>query len=155
VLAALRESGIKAVVQASQIPASDKVNTDRLYFIDYVPYGYIFPKVRGAVHHGGCTTKGIGVWAGSPALIIPLALDQWYYGRCVYELGLGPKPLYIRKKLCSKEEIERALQELVSGKYDTRAKELSQAIRKENGIAEAICAIEEYMQQVHDTESLQ
>lgn len=150
-LEALRESNIRAVVQAFQLPASEKVNTDRLYFIDQIPYSYIFPRVRGVVHHGGCTTNGIGIWAGCPALIIPLALDQWYYGRCVYELGIGPEPLYIRKKLCSKAEIKRALEELVSGKYDMRAKELSQIIRKENGISEAICAIEEYVQRVHDT----
>lgn len=145
---ALKESGIKAVVQAFQLPEADKVNTDKLYFVDRIPYSYIFPRVRRVVHHGGCTTNGIGVWAACPTLIIPLALDQWYYGRCVHELGLGPKPLYIRKRLCSKAELRRALEELVSGVYDARARELSQLIRKEDGLGEAVCAIEEYVRQV-------
>lgn len=144
-LEALKESNIKAIVQAFQFPASDKINTDRLYYIDQIPYSYIFPKVRGVVHHGGCTTNGIGLWAGCPTLIIPLALDQWYYGRCVQELGIGPHPLYIRKKLCSKKEIKQGLEELVSGRYDQRAKELSFLIRKENGIDEAIHSIEKYV----------
>lgn len=85
------------------------------------------------------------VAVGTRGDVNPLALDQWYYGRCVHELGIGPEPIYIRKKLCREEEIRRALEELVSGKYDARAKELSQTIRKENGIDEAICAIEEYV----------
>ena len=140
---ALKETGIKAVVQAFQIP--EKQNTETLYFVDKIPYSYIFPRVKAVVHHGGCTTNGIGIWAGCPTLIIPLALDQWYYGRTVHELGLGPAPLYIRKKLCTKEQIKAALLDLTSGKYDTRAKELSLQIRQEHGIEEAIQAIEAYV----------
>ena len=140
---ALKETGIKAVVQAFQIP--EKKNTDTLYFVDTIPYSYIFPRVKAVVHHGGCTTNGIGIWAGCPTLIIPLALDQWYYGRTVHELGLGPAPLYIRKKLCTKDQIKAALLDLTSGKYDARAKELSLQIRQEHGIEEAIQAIEAYV----------
>lgn len=140
---ALKETGIKAVVQAFQLP--EKKNTDTLYFVDTIPYSYIFPRVKAVVHHGGCTTNGIGIWAGCPTLIIPLALDQWYYGRTVHELGLGPAPLYIRKKLCTKDQIKAALLDLTSGKYDARAKELSRQIRQEHGIEEAIQAIEAYV----------
>ncbi len=143
VVEALKETGIKAIVQAFQI--SSPQNTDKLYFVDKIPYSYIFPRVKAVVHHGGCTTNGIGIWSGCPTLVIPLALDQYYYGRAVHELGIGPRPLYIRKKLCSKDQIKDALNDLVSGKYDNRAKELSLQIRKENGIEEAIKAIEDYI----------
>ncbi len=143
VVEALKETGIKAIVQAFQI--SSPQNTDKLYFVDKIPYSYIFPRVKAVVHHGGCTTNGIGIWSGCPTLVIPLALDQYYYGRTVHELGIGPRPLYIRKKLCSKDQIKDALNDLVSGKYDNRAKELSLQIRKENGIEEAIKAIEDYI----------
>lgn len=142
---ALQETGIKAVVQAFQLP--EKKNTESLYFVGNVPYSAIFPRVRAVVHHGGCTTNGIGIWAACPTLIIPLALDQWYYGRTVHELGLGPAPLYIRKKLCTKAQLKAALTELVSGKYDARARELSAQIRQEHGLEEAVQAIEEYAAQ--------
>lgn len=141
---ALQETGIKAVVQAFQLP--EKQNTEKLYFVDKLPYSAIFPRVKAVVHHGGCTTNGIGIWAGCPTLIIPLALDQWYYGRAVHELGLGPAPLYIRKKLCSKAELKAALLDLASGKYEARAQELSRQIRREHGMEEAAQAIEEYVQ---------
>ena len=139
----MEETGIKAVVQAFQI--TEKRNTGKLYFVDKIPYSYLFPRVKAVVHHGGCTTNGIGIWAGCPTLIIPLALDQWYYGRTVHELGLGPEPLYIRKKLCTKEQLKKALTDLVSGKYEKRAEELSEQIQQENGIEEAIVAIEDYL----------
>ena len=139
---ALKETGIKAVVQAFQLP--NQQNTAQLYFVDKLPYSAIFPRVKAVVHHGGCTTNGIGIWAGCPTLIIPLALDQWYYGRTMHELGLGPAPLYIRKKLCTKAELKAALLDLTSGKYAARAQELSRAIRQEHGLEEAAQAIEAY-----------
>lgn len=94
------------------------------------------------VHHGGNTTNGMGLRAGLPTLVIALALDQFFYGRMDHRVGCGPEPLYIRKKLCSVREIADALKELVSGKYDAKALEVSQRIGKENGVVTAADAIE-------------
>lgn len=144
-LQALKESGMRAVIQAGQIPESERVNTGRLYFIKAVPYPYIFDKVRAVVHHGGNTTNGLGLRAGLPTLVIPLALDQYFYGRMDHRIGAGPKPLYIRKKLCSTAEMKDALLDLVSGKYDRCAAEAGERIRKENGVKIAADAIEKYV----------
>ena len=144
-LEALKQSGIRAVVQAFQIPEKERVNTDQLYFIGAVPYPYIFEKVRAVVHHGGNTTNGMGLRAGLPTLIIALALDQYFYGRMDHRLNLGPAPLYIRKRLCTVPEIREALTDLVSGKYDASAKMISERIKRENGVAEAADAIEQYI----------
>ena len=110
-----------------------------------MPYPYIFGKVRAVVHHGGNTTNGLGLRAGLPTLVIPLALDQYFYGRMDHKIGAGPAPLYIRKGLCTVEEIEAALNDLVSGKYDRGALEASKTILKENGVMEAAEAIEAYI----------
>ncbi len=144
-LEALKQSGIRAVVQAFQIPEKERVNTDQLYFTGAVPYPYIFEKVRAVVHHGGNTTNGMGLRAGLPTLIIALALDQYFYGRMDHKLNLGPKPLYIRKRLCTVTEIREALADLISGKYDASARMISERIKKENGVAEAADAIEQYI----------
>ena len=146
-LEAVKRSGMRAFFQGNQLDEATKqdVSTDRICFVGNVPYGYIFPKVKAVVHHGGNTTNGLSVRAGCPTLVIPLALDQYFYGRMVHRLGAGPKPLYIRDRLCSVEEIEAALKDLVSGKYEERAGELAQQIRAENGIQEAIKAIEDYV----------
>ena len=144
-LEALKKTGIRAIVQAYQIPKKDKINTDKLFFIDNVPYAYIFGKVRAVVHHGGNTTNGLGLRAGLPILVIALALDQYFYGRVDHKLCCGPKPLYIRKRLCTAEEISDALQDLVSGKYDVTTQTISELIMKENGVMEAVKAIEDYI----------
>jgi UDP:flavonoid glycosyltransferase YjiC (YdhE family) len=144
-LEALKRTGIRAIVQAFQIAEKDRINTDKLYFIDAVPYSYIFEKVRAVVHHGGNTTNGLGLRAGLPTLVIALALDQYFYGRMDNRLGCGPEPLYIRKRLCTVEEIAAALQDLVSGEYDVEARTAAELIMEENGIAEAADAIEKYV----------
>ena len=144
-LDALKRSGIRAIVQAFQVPEKDRRNTEKLFFIDSVPYPYIFGKVRAVVHHGGNTTNGLGLRAGLPTLVIALALDQYFYGRMDHRTGCGPEPLYIRKRMCSTEEIENAINDLVSGKYDSKAEEISQKIMQENGIAAAAEVIEKYV----------
>ena len=144
-LDALKRTGIRAIVQAFQIPKKDRINTDKFFFIDAVPYPYIFEKVRAVVHHGGNTTNGMGLRAGLPTLVIALALDQYFYGRMDHKIGCGPEPLYIRKKLCSIDEIAGALKDLVSGRYDAKVREISQKIREENGVVTAAYSIEKYV----------
>jgi len=97
------------------------------------------------VHHGGNTTNGLGLRAGIPTLVIALALDQHFYGRMDHRIGAGPEPLYIRKRLCSVDEIKVALNDLISGKYDKGALDASKEIMSENGVLEAADAIEEYV----------
>ena len=87
----------------------------------------------------------MGLRAGLPTLIIALALDQYFYGRMDHRLNLGPKPLYIRKRLCTVQEIREALADLLSGRYDAPAKDAAGKIRQENGIEQAAEAIENYV----------
>lgn len=133
VLEAVKEMKLRAVIQADQIKGAECRNDEQLYFVENVPYSWMFQQVKAVVHHGGNTTNGIGMWAGCPTLVIPLALDQYFYGRAIHENGCGPAPLYIRKKLCTKEQVKAALAELASGCYDKRAKEMAVKIRQEDG----------------------
>ena len=43
-----------------------KLKWENPAFAGKIPYNYIFPKVKAVVHHGGCTTNGLGLWAGCP-----------------------------------------------------------------------------------------
>ncbi|MBR1930465.1 MAG: glycosyltransferase family 1 protein [Lachnospiraceae bacterium] len=150
-LEALRETKLRAIVQADQITKEEQTaltnhsNDSQLYFVDNIPYSWIFPRVKAVVHHGGNTTNGLGIRAGCPTLVIPLALDQYFYGRTIHENGCGPAPLYIRKKLCSKAQLKSALLDLASGRYDRRAGELSALLRRENGCKDAADIIEHFL----------
>jgi sterol 3beta-glucosyltransferase len=45
------------------------------------------------VHHGGAGTTAEGLRAGVPAVIVPFAFDQFFWGARVHALGLGPAPI--------------------------------------------------------------
>ena len=141
----LTKTGIPTIVQADQLTEETRKQAGKnITFIGTVSYAAVFQKVRAVVHHGGNSTNGLGLRAGLPTLVIPLALDQYYYGRTVHELQAGPAPLYIRKRICSEEELEAALKDLVSGKYDAGAKRVSEKLLLEDGCREAADILEKH-----------
>jgi len=53
----------------------------------------LFPRLDLVVHHGGAGTTAAALRAGVPQLIVPHILDQFFHGRRIAELGLGPQPV--------------------------------------------------------------
>ena len=72
-LIALKKTKLRAVVQADQIAKTERTVNDQLFFVENIPYSWMFQQVKAVVHHGGNTTNGLGLWAGLPTLVIPLA----------------------------------------------------------------------------------
>lgn len=138
----LKSMGIRAIVQGSFLEKEELPDT--MYRIGTLPYSYIFPKVKGVIHHGGNTTVGIALWAGVPSLALPLALDQWFYGRAIAENGCGPEPLYWRKKLPTEAELTEAIKELVTADYSESLKRISEIVRVEDGCRNAANIIEKW-----------
>ena len=134
-LQVLKKTGVRAVVQLPLLSKEEKENAPaNVYFIEgNIPYAWLFERVKGVIHHGGNSTNGLGLRAGKPTGIIALALDQYYYGRTVNELGLGPKPLYIPKKMCSEEELTEMVQSLAKGIYTEQAEKTQKVLLEENG----------------------
>jgi len=52
----------------------------------------LFPRVDLVVHHGGAGTTATALRAGTPQLIVPHIVDQFFHGRRIAELGVGPAP---------------------------------------------------------------
>lgn len=143
VLEAVKELDIRTVMQADQITEDEREScNNQIYFVGDISYHWIFERVRAVVHHGGCSTNGLGLYSGCPTLVIPLALDQLFYGRTIHELGCGPAPLYIRKELCTKDEVKAAITELTDGRYEKKAKEVSEQLKREFGAKKAADIIE-------------
>lgn len=53
----------------------------------------LFPRVDLIVHHGGAGTTASALRSGVPQLIVPHIVDQFFHGRRIAELGLGPAPV--------------------------------------------------------------
>ena len=89
------------------------------------------------VHHGGAGTTGAGLRAGKPTVTCPFFGDQPFWGRRVAALGVGPKPIPPRRLTA-----ERLAQAIRSATTDedmrTRAAEIGEKVRTEDGVARAV-----------------
>jgi sterol 3beta-glucosyltransferase len=117
---------------------------DQVCFIDAAPYHKLFPKMAAVVHHGGAGSTGEGLRAGRPTVVCPFFGDQPYWGRRVFELGVGPKP--IPQKRLTASALARSIHTAVSdsGMID-RASVLGEKIRAEDGVRTAVEVIHELL----------
>jgi UDP:flavonoid glycosyltransferase YjiC (YdhE family) len=53
----------------------------------------LFPRVDLIVHHGGAGTTAAALRSGVPQLVVPHIVDQFFHGRRIAELGVGPTPV--------------------------------------------------------------
>lgn len=141
VLRTLRTLGLRAVLSKGWGGIKTGTLPDCVYLADYIPHSWLFEQVRATVHHGGAGTTAAGLRAGLPTLIVPFGGDQPFWGRRIYELGLGPKP--VPRSQLTEQSLGEALAQLVGNPaYRTAAREMQRHLRKEDGAANAADVIE-------------
>jgi len=145
VLDALKRSGQRAILHTGWGSIGQRELPDYVWEIEYVPYGWLFPRMAAVMHHGGSGTTAFGLRAGVPSIIVPFLFDQFYWGKRISSLGVGPEPIPHRKL-----SVERLAEALTVAVADTqmrqRAAELGEKIRAEDGVREAVEAIQRCVQ---------
>lgn len=115
-----------------------------MHVLGEVPHAALFPRVRAVVHHGGAGTTHAGLRAGRPTVICPFFGDQPFWGRLVHERGLGPAPIPQRRLTAAR--LAAALREVLDSPGMTqRAAALSEQLRREDGAAAAVQALEAWV----------
>jgi len=144
IIDALKITKQKAVVGLGWTANNYKeVLPDNIFLIDSIPHSWLFPKMKMVVHHGGAGTTAAGLKAGKPTIIIPHNADQPAWGKRVFELGVGSKPIK-RSKLTS-EKLANAIRFVQQPKIIANADKLGQELRKENGVKKAVKIINDYL----------
>ena len=143
VVAALRETGLRAIVDGGW--SSDILPAEKLpnvyYHTGYINHGWLFPRMRAVVHHGGAGTTASGLRAGRPTLIIPFCGEQAFWGHQVYQRELGPKP--IQRSLLTASKLADALRDLCcDARYAQNAAQMGEMLRQEDGVGCAADLIE-------------
>ncbi|HEY4202199.1 MAG TPA: glycosyltransferase [Devosiaceae bacterium] len=117
---------------------------DTIFAFDKAPHDKLFQYVSAVVHHGGAGTTSSGLHLGKPTFVVPQTVDQPYWGRRVFELGAGPKPVRLRK--LTPEILADALHDLsTNASYRANAQALGEKLMAENGTDRAIKVIERVM----------
>jgi sterol 3beta-glucosyltransferase len=138
---ALRHSGQRAVLVGGWGGLCAVNHSDTVHFLESASYDWLFPRVAAVVHHGGAGSTGEGLRAGKPTVVCPFFGDQPFWGRRVYELGVGPRP--IPRKRLTAQGLAAAIQTVLTDQVMRhRASVLGEKIRIENGVQTAVRVIE-------------
>jgi len=109
----------------------------QVFVIDTVPFDWLWPQCAAVVHHGGSGATSAGLRAGVPSLAVAFMADQPFWGRRIFELGCGPRPL-LRKQLTVDQLVTAVEQALTDQAMQQRAAQFGQRIRSEDGIVRAV-----------------
>jgi sterol 3beta-glucosyltransferase len=142
VLEALRKTKRRGIIVTAWGGWQSIEKSDRLFVIDTVPFDWLWPQCAAVVHHGGSGATSAGLRAGVPSLVVAFMADQPFWGRRIYELGCGPRPI-LRKQLTA-DRLAAAVEQAVTDRVmQQRAALVGQQIRSEDGIVRATQLIEQ------------
>lgn len=141
VLEAVQKSGQRAILHSGWAGIGHAKFPDTVYQLDYAPYGWLFPQMAAVVHHGGSGTTGFGFWAGVPTVLVPFLFDQFYWGRRIEALGVGPAPVPYKK--LTADRLAAAIDTAVTNSLiRQRATDLGNRMRTEDGVKTAVTIVE-------------
>jgi UDP:flavonoid glycosyltransferase YjiC (YdhE family) len=141
VVEALRRIGRRGILLTGWGGLEGVRASDRLFVTDAAPHDWLFPRTIAVVHHGGAGTTAAAVRAGVPSLAIPFVGDQFFWGRQLFRLGVGPRPVSLAR--LSVGRLAGALRAAIGDEaMRQRAAELGQGIRDEDGVGQAVEAFQ-------------
>jgi sterol 3beta-glucosyltransferase len=142
VVEAVQRLGLRAVVATGWGGITIDTTSENVHVVHDVPHSWLLPRTAAVVHHGGAGTSAAGLRAGRPTLICPVLGDQGFWAERIHALGAGPRPLPSRR-ITTTRLVAHLDQLLTDDSYRSQAEALSQAIRSEAGLDQAIRVIED------------
>jgi len=144
VLEALRRSGQRGLLAQGWGALQQSDLPDDVLMLQAAPHDWLFPRMRAVVHHGGAGTTAAGLRAGVPSIVVPFGADQPFWGGRVHHLGVGPRP--IAYKNLTVQRLAEAIHIATSDQaLRQRAAALGEQLRSEDGVAQAIKIVEQYL----------
>lgn len=145
-LDALAESNQPGIIDAgwARLNGVSRAQTlpPNVFLVDNVPHAWLFPHMRALIHHGGAGTTATGARAGVPASVVAHMADQPYWGRRLFDLGVGARP--IRRKQLSAARLAHAICTMTEHPHiAAQAQELGRAVERERGVANAVQAVQQ------------
>lgn len=145
IVSAVQRTGLRAIISAGGANVSTADLPGTVLAVSSVPHQWLFSQVTAVVHHGGAGTTAAGLHAGKPTMVIPHISDQPFWGRRVYEMGIGVQP--VPRQQLTADALAKGLEQLVHDtSMRTKAESLGEKIRAERGVEQAVEAVERWVQ---------
>lgn len=139
---AFRKTGCRVIIQGFQKTIQNYELPETMIACGSVPHSWLFDQGKFVVHHCGFGTSASTMIWGIPSIPIPHVLDQMGYAIQLYDNNVATKPL--KSKDLSEQTIIGAIKEM-NDTYEEKKKNaliLSQKLKSEDGVAEAVRLIE-------------
>ena len=107
------------------------------------PHDWLFPRTSLVVHHGGSGTTHCAARAGVPSVVVPFAGDQFFWADRLRLAGVAGEA--VNGKHLQASALARAIAFAQGAEARSRARELGARMAGENGLADAVSAIEAMM----------
>jgi len=143
VVEALAETGQRGILLGGWGALGSANLPETILQVDSVPHDWLFPRVAAVVHHGGAGTTAAGLRAGVPTVVVPAFADQFFWGWHILKLGAGPG--FIPRKQLTSTKLAQAIRQAVEDEViKSRALQLGEMIRAENGVQAAVNLVESF-----------
>lgn len=143
---AFKRTGCRAIIQGFQKTIQNYKLPETMIVCGNVPHSWLFKQGKFVIHHCGFGTSAATMIYGIPSIPIPHVLDQMGFALQLSDVNVATKPL--KSKNLSEQSIIEAIEEMKDTYEEKKrnAEMLSQKIKSENGVAEAVRLIEVAMQ---------
>lgn len=143
---AFKRTGCRAIIQGFQKTIQNYKLPETMIVCGNVPHSWLFKQGKFVIHHCGFGTSAATMIYGIPSIPIPHVLDQMGFALQLSDVNVATKPL--KSKDLSEQSIIEAIEEMKDTYEEKKrnAEMLSQKIKSENGVAEAVRLIEVAMQ---------
>lgn len=134
----------RAIILISSVHPNAIKIPENVYIVQEIPYQWIMKHVSCVIHHCGMGTTAEVLKSGIPSIPVPHMVDQFAWAKRIHSLGVAAKPIP-RKELTAQLLATTITETISNNQLMAKAKEISKSINNENGIADAVRAIEEVM----------
>lgn len=143
---AFKKTGCRAIIQGFQKTLMDYELPETMFACGSIPHSWLFEHSKFVIHHCGFGTSAATMIYGIPSIPVPHVLDQLGFAIQLNDINVATKP--IKSKDLSEQTIISAIEEMKCT-YDEKKKNamaISEKIKSENGVAEAVRLIEKVME---------
>lgn len=110
------------------------------FVVGDTPHPWLFPRCSMVIHHCGAGTTHTAARAGVPSIPLPVGVDQFFWAGRLAAAGVAAK--YVRATNIDAQSIANMIGFAERDEVRARAKALGAAMAEEDGIGDAVRAIE-------------
>lgn len=140
---ALAQTGLRGILLTGWGGIKPDNCAPDLFCLEAAPHNWLFAHCKMVIHHGDAGTTSAALRAGLPIIVIPHGIDQWFWGKRIAAMGIGPAPIGLSN--LSVETLASAILQAKNPGVGAKAQENGYLIRNENGVAEAVYQIEQHI----------